>query len=121
MKQFYIDEQYITDINVEKVVDYINDRANPTQDEILETLKGKRRAIIYSNKDHDEFTKLREQLSDEGYISIEWGWWNGDRVLKPFKINEWVFKKGHKFVCAAALRNSIACARAAGRKTVSFL
>ena len=54
---------------------------------------------------------MRNQLEELGYIKTERGWWNGDRVLKSFKLNEWTMRKGHKFPCAAALKGSIECAR----------
>ncbi len=53
--------------------------------------------------DHPEFTKVRERLGQEGFILIERGWWNGDRTLKPFKLNGLDFKPGDKFPCASAL------------------
>jgi hypothetical protein len=57
----------------------------------------------YGTKDHPEFTKLRNRLCKLGYIQIESSYWNGDRVLKPFKLNELTFKKGESFPCACAL------------------
>ena len=57
----------------------------------------------YGTKDHPEFTKLRNRLCKLGYIQIESSYWNGDRVLKPFKLNELTLKKGEQFLCACAL------------------
>lgn len=57
----------------------------------------------YGTKDHPEFTKLRNKLCKLGYIQIESSYWNGDRVLKPFKLNELTFEKGESFLCAGAL------------------
>ena len=54
-------------------------------------------------KDHPEFTKLRNRLSKMGYILMETSYWNGDIVLKPFKLNKLSFKKGEQFPCAGAL------------------
>jgi len=121
LKQFTIDESYITDVTVRNEHDFIKDRNNPTHEDLIKVLKGWDKAISISSKDHDEFTKLRNQLEEEGYIECQRGWWNGDRVLKSFKLNEWVFRKGHKFCCAAAMKGSIAYARSKGRKTISFL
>ena len=53
--------------------------------------------------DHPEFTKLREKLGKQGYIQIERGWHNGDRVLKPFYLNGFKFEKGDKFLSAIAM------------------
>lgn len=57
----------------------------------------------FGTKDHPEFTKLRNRLCKLGYIQIESSYWNGDRVLKPFKLNDLTFKKGKQFSCASAL------------------
>lgn len=101
--------------------DHIKDRANPTNEELILILKGYDRSITIYTKDHEEFTKLRETLGKLGYIKIERGWWNGDRVIKPFKLNGWIFKRGHKFPSAAALKNGIICARQYGWDTISSL
>ena len=121
MKQFTIPEEYITDVMVHKEYDFIKDRNNPTPEDIFKVLKGYDKGSSTYSKDHDEFTKLRDQLESEGYIKCERGWWNGDRVLKPFKLNEWTFKKTHKFPCASALKSSIRCAREYGWKSISNL
>ena len=119
--RFEIDEEYITDVTVRIEQDFIKDRHNPTPEEIFKVLKGYDKSVSISNKDHDEFTKLRDQLEELGYIKTERNWWNGDRVLKPFYLNGWRFKKNHRFPCAAALKNSIACARKYGWKSISSL
>jgi hypothetical protein len=121
LKQFNIDESYITDVTIRTEHDFIKDRNNPTHEELIKVLKGWNKAISISNKDHDEFTKLRDQLESEGYIECQRSWCNGDRVLKSFKLNEFVLRKGHKFLCAVAMKNSITYARSKGRKTISFL
>lgn len=118
---FTISEEYICDVTVKHEHDFIKDRANPTHEELIMVLKGCDKAYSLSNKDHDEFTKLRDQLEELGYIKTERGWWNGDRVLKPFYLNGWRFKKNHKFPSAPALRNSITCARKYGWKSISSL
>jgi predicted DNA-binding antitoxin AbrB/MazE fold protein len=38
-----------------------------------------------------------------GYILMETSYWNGDIVLKPFKLNKVNFKKGEQFACADAI------------------
>ena len=119
--KFFIDEQYITDVTVRTEHDFIKDRNNPTHDDLIKILQGYDKAVSIGNKDHDEFTKLRNQLEEQGYIKCERGWWNGDRVLKPFYLNGWRFKKNHKFPCAAALKVSIQCARKHGWKSISSL
>ena len=121
LKQFTIDESYITDVTVRTEHDFIKDRNNPTHDDLITILKGHDKGTSISTKDHDEFTKLRNLLDQEGYIKCARGWWNGDRVLKSFKLNEWTFRKGNKFLCAAAMKISIECARKYGWKTISSL
>jgi hypothetical protein len=121
LKQFTIDEQFICDVTVRTEFDLIKDRNNPTHDDLIKVLKGHDKMTSISNKDHDEFTKLRNQLEELGYIKIERGWWNGDRVLKSFKLNEWTFRKGQRFSCAGAMNNSISCARKFGWKNISSL
>jgi hypothetical protein len=119
LKEFFIADQYITDVTVRTEHDFIKDRKNLTHEDLIKILKGYDKSISISNKDHDEFTKLRNQLEELGYIKTERGWWNGDRVLKSFKLNGWTMRKGHKFPCAAALRNSIDCAKKFGWKSIS--
>lgn len=119
LKQFIIDNQYIADVMVRKEYDFIKDRNNPTHEDLIKILKGHDKSYSVSNKDHDEFTKLRNQLEELGYIKTERGWWNGDRILKSFKLNGWTMRKGHKFPCAAALRVSIDCAVKYGWKSIS--
>ena len=121
LRQFTIDESFICDVTVRTEHDFIKDRINPTHDDIIKILKGYDKSYSTSNKDHDEFTKLREELGSLGYIEIQRGWWNGDRVLKSFKLNEWTFLKGEKFCSASAMSNSINCARKFGWKRISSL
>lgn len=121
LKQFTIDETYICDVMVREECDFIKDRNNPTPEDLIKILKGCDKSYSISHKDHDEFTKLRNQLEELGYIKTQRGWWNGDRVIKGFKLNEWTFKKGEKFSCAAAMRGSIECARKYGWKRISPL
>ena len=119
LRQFVIDEQYICDVTIRTEHDFIKDRNNPTHDDLIKILKGYDKGVSISNKDHDEFTKLRDQLEELGYIETQRNWWNGDRVLKGFKLNEWTFKKDERFSCAAAMNNSIHCARKYGWKRIS--
>ena len=120
LKQFTIDEQFICDVTVRTEHDFIKDRTNPTHEDLIKILKGYDKSFSISNKDHDEFTKLRNQLEELGYIETQRRWWNGDRVLKGFKLNEFTFKKGDKFACAAAMKGSIAFARKYKRKNLGI-
>lgn len=58
---------------------------------------------IAHHVDHPAFAALRKRLGALGYIKIENGWVNGDRVTKPFCLNEVYFGVGDKFVCASAM------------------
>lgn len=116
---FTIPEEYITDVTVHTEHDFISDRNNPTHEDLIKILKGYDKGSSIYSKDHDEFTKLRNQLEELGYIKTQRSWWNGDVVLKPFKLNEWRFKKNHKFPCASVLKSSISCARKFEWKNIS--
>ena len=120
LRQFTIDEQYICDVTVRTEHDFIKDRNNPTHDDIIKILKGYDKSYSISNKDHDEFTKLRNQLEELGYIKTERSWWNGDRVIKGFRLNEFTLKRGDKFLCAMAMKGSISFARKRGRKNIGI-
>lgn len=58
---------------------------------------------IAKSVDHPAFAALRKHLDTHGYIKMESGWVNGDRVRKPFYLNEVYFAVGDKFVCASAM------------------
>jgi len=92
IKQFKLKREYFTSVPDNKYME-------------LYDLVGKIiiKGVSYGTKDHPEFTKLRNRLCKLGYIQIESSCWNGDRVLKPFKLNELTFKKGEQFSCASAL------------------
>lgn len=121
LKQFKLDEKFICDVQVRNEYDFIKDRNNITNEDLIKILKGYDKSVSFSNKDHDEFTKLRNHLEELGYIETQRGWWNGDRVLKSFKLNEWTFRKDHKFPCASAMKVSIECARKYNWKSISSL
>lgn len=61
-----------------------------------------RSGSIYS-QDHPAFTSLRNRLEKEGYIKTERSWLNGDRVTKPFYLNNMYFEIGERFSSAPAL------------------
>lgn len=102
--QFILDNQYFTSVNIRTVI-YKRKRTNETEEDfIIRKLSTDNAPMyMYESKDHPEFAKLREQLRELKYIKIESGWWNGDRVLRKFQLNNKVFKKGDKFMCASAM------------------
>ena len=74
-----------------------------TAEELISVIKNPAPAVSIGTMDHPEFACLREQLEQDGYIQVQRGWWNGDRVLKSFQLNDVKFKKGDQFPCAAAM------------------
>lgn len=103
LKNFEIDPQYLTDLQEVFTIDLVKDRNNPTPDEIILILRGSDTIRNIHTIDHPEFTKLRNKLEELRYIKIERSWWNGDTVLKSFKLNGWILRKDFSFPCAAAL------------------
>lgn len=103
MKRFTIDEEHLCSVTEQKTWYVCKDPNNPTPEELVEMLQGKATRSMLSTKDHPSFTELREELGREGYIFINRKWWNGDMVLKQFRLNGYLFKKDEIFVCASAM------------------
>ena len=91
LKRFTISEEYICDVMEEKPIALMLSNGQEMHGTSIRHI------------DHPEFTKLREKLGKQGYIKIEHGWLNGDRVLKPFYLNKHKFSKGDKFLSAIAM------------------
>lgn len=92
MKKYFLNKDYVCSVSTCKDVE-LRLGANHT---IHGTAQG--------TDDHPKFMQFREQLELDGYIRVEHGWINGDRVLKPFQLHNIIFKKGEQFPCAAALQ-----------------
>ena len=120
LREFSIDEQYVTDVTVRTETSMLKNPDDPTPEDLIKILRGHDKMISISNKDHDEFTKLRNQLEELGYIKTERGWWNGDRVIKGFKLNGFPLKKGEKFLCAGAMRGAMSFAKNNKRSRIGF-
>ena len=123
LKNFEIAEEYLTQVVVHEEMKFTNftPMGSMTQDQIDAMNEMMDKPVKVTRWiDHPEFTKLREQLEVEGYIIIQRSWWNGDRVLRSFKVNGLTLKKGSTFYCAAALGNIIAVARSMKRKSIDF-
>jgi hypothetical protein len=58
---------------------------------------------VASAVDHPAFAALRKHLAVRGYIEMQTNWVNGDRVIKPFYLNEVYFDVGEKFVSGSAM------------------
>jgi hypothetical protein len=111
MKQFYIDEQFLKSVEIHYSGNYIKEKKEKTEEDIILLLQGKGDYSCHSSIDHPEFTRLRNELEEKGLIKTERRWWNGDRVLKPFKLNHCNFQIGMQFSCAAAIQYDIKKAR----------
>lgn len=123
LKNFEIDEEYLTQVVVHEEMKFTNftPMGSMTQDQIDAMNEMMDKPVKVTRWiDHPEFTKLREQLEVEGYIKIQRSWWNGDRVLRSFKVNGIALRKGGTFYCASALGNSISVARSMKRKSIDF-
>lgn len=109
IKKFYIPVEFITSVTVTTVYPLTPRQDESAEDFLIRKLKSAGHAMrSTSSIDHPEFTKIREMLGDTGYISIERGWWNGDRVLKKFYLNDVLFRKDEKFLSAAAMSHHLA-------------
>ena len=106
---FTIDPKYLCSVTIrEEWNTYTKNGREPTPEEILLILQGKGKCSTTGSEDHPEFAKLREQLGTDGYINIQRGWWNGDTVLKPFKLNGRKFKVGAQFSSGGAMGTHLA-------------
>lgn len=66
--------------------------------------------------DHPAFAALRQHLATRGYIEMQTKWVNGDRVLKPFCLNEVYFGVGDKFYSASAMSGHIITRKKYGKE-----
>ena len=120
LKEFFIDEQYITDVTVRTERSLLENPENPTHEDLIKIIKGEDKMVSIANKDHEEFTKLRDELENLGYIETQRSWWNGDRVIKGFKLNGYPLKKGERFYCAAAMKGSFKMAKLYKKSRIGF-
>ena len=115
MKEFTLDEAYMCDIPYKRVFD---PKPIESNQDLVDAIKQTNVMTITGTDPHPEFEHFRCQLEADGYISIERMWHNGDRVLKPFRLNGFLFKRGTKFPCAGAMGVAIKVARKYGYKTL---
>jgi len=106
IREFFVDPAYLTDVPVEThwgVYDHIPP-SELTPQQVMEILQGLDRRTSISRYDHPEFDRLRRELGSQGYIEIQLAWCNGDRVLKRFRLNGYLFNKNDQFPCGAAMQ-----------------
>ena len=103
MQNFEIDDQFLTNVTIHKEWSMYAGKKLVTEEELIKILKGLDRCSTTWNEDHPEFKKLRDYLEDKGYIQTQRNYWNGDRVKKPFTLNEYKFNTGEAFPCSAAM------------------
>jgi hypothetical protein len=104
IKEFYLDESLEWDVTTHRTWNSYLSKEVVTDEDLIEVIKGHGECSMGGSDDGPEFKALRNQLEELGYITCERGWWNGDRVVKPFKLNDLTFKKGEQFSSGAALK-----------------
>ena len=103
---FEIDPKSLTDVSIRKewgAYDHIK-QEDLTPEQLIKIIKGEDRYSSTGSEDHPEFAELRNILEAQGFIKTQRGWWNGDRVLKPFTLNGARFNKDEKFACGSAIK-----------------
>ena len=95
---FYIKEEYLTDCN--EAFTYIKPNGHGPSGTIAKAV------------DHPAFAALRKHLERNGYIELPgYPCVNGDRVSKPFYLNDVFFPKGGRFLCAGAMKYTLESGR----------
>lgn len=105
--KFYIDDQFLTTVNITKSYSTLSNEQNPTEEDLIKVLKGEHKVFSTRVEDHPEFAKLRNSLEDLKYIKTWRNCWNGDTVLKTFSLNDAVFEKNEQFPSGAAIKYRI--------------
>lgn len=105
LKEFYLDESLEWNVTTHTEYNSYIDKEIVTNEDLIEVLKGKGIIRTIGSDDGPEFKALRNQLEKLGYIECQRGWWNGDRVVKPFQLNGLKFKKNEQFLSGAAMKS----------------
>jgi hypothetical protein len=108
---FELDESLEWDVIIRREWTPYANKQSVTNEELVEVLKQTGYSYSIGNDDGPEFKALRNQLEADGYIQCERGWWNGDRVLKPFLLNGVKFEKGSQYPSGAAMKYHLQSAR----------
>ena len=120
LREFFIDEECVTDVMVRTERSLLQNPENPTPEDLIKIIKGEDKMVSISSKDHPEFAKLRDELENLGYIITQRNWWNGDRVIKGFKLNGCPLKKGERFYSAAAMKGSFELVKLNKKSRIGF-
>ena len=104
LKEFYLDESIEWHVTTHRKWNSYLVKETVTDEDLVEVIKGHGDCSITGSDDGPEFKALRNQLEELGYIHCQRSWWNGDRVLKSFRLNGCKFKKNEQFCCGAALK-----------------
>jgi hypothetical protein len=104
LKQFYLDETLEWHISTHRKWNSYLSKEVVTDEDLVEVIKGHGECSMTGSDDGPEFKALRNQLEELGYIKCQRSWWNGDRVVKPFRLNGLKFKKDTQFSSGAALK-----------------
>ncbi len=106
MEEFTIDPAYFTEVTDHRewgAYDHIP-ASELSAEQFMKILKGLDRCSSIASRDHPEFAALRDRLEARGFIETQRQWWNGDRVLRPFRLNGADFEPGEQFPCGLAMR-----------------
>lgn len=104
MINFDIDPTSFVSVTITKNYYRYGDRTDLTATETMELIKNPITSTSTSSVDHPDFAALRDMLGELGYIKIQRNSWNGDEVLKPFRLNTVKFIAHEKFCCACAIK-----------------
>jgi hypothetical protein len=104
LKDFYLDESLEWHITIHRKWNSYLSKETVTDEDLVEVIKGHGECSMTGSDDGPEFKSLRNQLEELGYIECQRSWWNGDRVVKAFRLNGLLFKKNTQFSCGAALK-----------------
>lgn len=94
MLNFKIDTAYLCNVHLKEDMAF-------THEDVVYT------GVCHRTEDHPKFAEVRLMLAALGFIYMETHWINGDRVLKGFNLNTYMFKEGDQFPCAAAMAHRI--------------
>jgi len=104
LKEFYLDESLDWNVFYHRTWNSYLVKDTITDEDLVQVLKGKGQCSMTGDDDGPEFKQLRNRLEELGYIRCQRSWWNGDVVLKPFRLNGVVFKKDTQFCSGAAMK-----------------